>query len=161
MIKDRVIMQEAARKLGIKEEAIRDCTRWGALEHDKVPNGARFYVSLGGTEDWSYDGQDADAFWAVSHDLMTRPRPSPRPPSWRSCETKWALSARRPRRKGRPGAGRAPSPRTSPGPTLLSPLACTSLFPSSLPTRGIWRPQWTSPGTLLEHRSRSRRLLGG
>jgi excisionase family DNA binding protein len=57
MIKDRVTVQEAARRLGVKDDAIRKRIQRGTLEYDKDPDG-RVYVYLDATEDESYDGQD-------------------------------------------------------------------------------------------------------
>jgi len=57
MIKDRVTVQEAAKRLGVKDDAIRKRIQRGSLEHDKDPDG-RVYVYLDATEDESYDGQD-------------------------------------------------------------------------------------------------------
>jgi hypothetical protein len=50
MIKDRVMMQEAAGKLGIKDEAIREPVQRTVLEHDKGPDG-RVYASSDGSRD--------------------------------------------------------------------------------------------------------------
>jgi hypothetical protein len=57
MIKDRVTMQEAARGLGVKDDAIRKRIQRGTLEYEKDPDG-RVYVYLDETE----DGQEADAY---------------------------------------------------------------------------------------------------
>jgi excisionase family DNA binding protein len=46
MAKDRVTVQEAARRLGVKDDAIRKRIQRGTLEHDKGPDG-RVYVYLG------------------------------------------------------------------------------------------------------------------
>jgi predicted ArsR family transcriptional regulator len=58
MARDRVTVQEAARRLGVKDEAIRKRIQRGTLEHDKDPNG-RIYVYLDpssvASEDASYD----------------------------------------------------------------------------------------------------------
>ena len=57
MARNRVTVQEAARRLGVKDDAIRKRIQRGSLEHDKDPDG-RVYVYLDATEDESYDGQD-------------------------------------------------------------------------------------------------------
>ena len=41
--KDRLTIQQAARRLGVKEDAIRKRVKRGSLEHDKDPDG-RAYV---------------------------------------------------------------------------------------------------------------------
>lgn len=50
MAKDRVTVQEAARRLGIKDDAIRKRIQRGTLEHDKDADG-RVYVYLDATHD--------------------------------------------------------------------------------------------------------------
>jgi hypothetical protein len=45
MARDRVTVQEAARRLGVKDDAIRKRIQRGTLEHDKGPDG-RVYVYL-------------------------------------------------------------------------------------------------------------------
>jgi len=57
MIKDRVTVQEAARRLGVKDDAIRKRIQRGTLDYEKDPDG-RVYVYLDETE----DGQEADAY---------------------------------------------------------------------------------------------------
>ena len=56
MIKDRVTVQEAARRLGVKDDAIRKRIQRGTLDYEKDPDG-RVYVYLDETE----DGHKADA----------------------------------------------------------------------------------------------------
>ena len=56
MITDRVTVQEAAKRLGVKDYAIRKRIQRGTLEHDKDLDG-RVYVYLDATDDESYDGQ--------------------------------------------------------------------------------------------------------
>lgn len=63
MIKDRVTVQEAARRLGVKDDAIRKRIQRGTLDHEKDPGG-RVYVYLDETE----DGQEADAYRYASQD---------------------------------------------------------------------------------------------
>lgn len=53
-MKDRVTIQEAARRLGVKDDAIRKRIQRGSLEHDKDPNG-RVYVYLDASHDTSQD----------------------------------------------------------------------------------------------------------
>jgi excisionase family DNA binding protein len=57
MIKDRVTVQEAARRLGVKDDAIRKRIQRGTLDYEKDPDG-RVYVYLDKTE----DEQEADAY---------------------------------------------------------------------------------------------------
>ena len=66
MARDRVTVQEAARRLGIKDDAIRKRIQRGTLEHDKDADG-RVYVYLDGAEDGSYDGREGNAASDVSH----------------------------------------------------------------------------------------------
>ncbi len=53
-MKDRVTIQEAARRLGVKDDAIRKRIQRGSLEHDKDPDG-RVYVYLDASHDMSQD----------------------------------------------------------------------------------------------------------
>ena len=54
MAKDRVTVQEAARRLGIKDDAIRKRIQRGTLKHDKDADG-RVYVYLDATHDAAHD----------------------------------------------------------------------------------------------------------
>ncbi len=65
MIKDRVTVQEAARRLGVKDDAIRKRIQRGTLDHEKDPDG-RVYVYLDETQ----DGQEADASQDASYDTL-------------------------------------------------------------------------------------------
>lgn len=67
MIKDRVTVQEAAKRLRVKDDAIRKRIQRGTLEHDKDPDG-RVYVYLDATEDESYDGQSGAKTQPTSRD---------------------------------------------------------------------------------------------
>jgi hypothetical protein len=67
MIKDRVTVQEAAKRLVVKDDAIRKRIQRGTLEHDKDPDG-RVYVYLDATEDESYDGQSGAKTQPTSQD---------------------------------------------------------------------------------------------
>src|SRR5215208_4384769 len=67
MTKDRVTVQEAARRLGVKDDAIRKRIQRGTLEHDKDSDG-RVYVYLAATEDESYAGQDGAKARTTSQD---------------------------------------------------------------------------------------------
>lgn len=67
MIKDRVTVQEAAKRLGVKDDAIRKRIQRGTLEHDKDPDG-RVYVYLDATEEESYDGQSGARTQPTSQD---------------------------------------------------------------------------------------------
>lgn len=50
MAQDRVTVQEAARRLGVKEDAVRKRIQRGTIEHDRDRDG-RVYVYLDTTED--------------------------------------------------------------------------------------------------------------
>ncbi len=63
MIKDRVTVQEAARRLGVKDDAIRKRIQRGTLDHEKDPDG-RVYVYLDETE----DEKEADAYRYATQD---------------------------------------------------------------------------------------------
>ncbi len=65
MVRDRITVQEAARRLGVKDDAIRKRIQRGTLDHDKDPDG-RVYVYLDAAQDETYDGQDTKAAWDVS-----------------------------------------------------------------------------------------------
>jgi excisionase family DNA binding protein len=67
MIKDRVTVQEAAKRLGVKDDAIRKRIQRGTLEHDKDPDG-RVYVYLDAPQDESYDGQSGAKTQTTSQD---------------------------------------------------------------------------------------------
>jgi uncharacterized coiled-coil protein SlyX len=67
MIKDRVTVQEAAKRLGVKDDAIRKRIQRGTLEHDRDPD-SRVYVCLDATEDESYDGQSGARTQPTSQD---------------------------------------------------------------------------------------------
>lgn len=54
MAKDRVTIQEAARRLGVKDDAIRKRIQRGSLESEKDADG-RVYVYLDATQDNSHD----------------------------------------------------------------------------------------------------------
>ena len=53
-MKDRITVQEAARRLGVKDDAVRKRIQRGTLEHDKDSDG-RVFVYLDTTHDWSSD----------------------------------------------------------------------------------------------------------
>ena len=63
MIKSRVTVQEAARRLGVKDDAVRKRIQRGTLDHEKDPDG-RVYVYLDETE----DDQGADAYRYAAQD---------------------------------------------------------------------------------------------
>ncbi len=65
MIRDRITVQEAAKRLGVKDDAIRKRIQRGTLEHDKDPDG-RVYVYLDAAQDETNDGQDTKAAWDMS-----------------------------------------------------------------------------------------------
>jgi excisionase family DNA binding protein len=68
MTKDRMTVQEAARRLGVTDDAIRKRIQRGTLEHDKDPDG-RVYVHLDATEDGSYIGQHRNASRVTTRDV--------------------------------------------------------------------------------------------
>jgi excisionase family DNA binding protein len=53
-MRDRITVQEAARRLGVKDDAIRKRIQRGSIEHDKGPDG-RVFVYLDATHDLSDD----------------------------------------------------------------------------------------------------------
>lgn len=66
MVRDRITVQEAARRLGVKDDAIRKRIQRGTLEHDKGPDG-RVFVYLDATHDAAEDSyQDSTRY--QSHD---------------------------------------------------------------------------------------------
>jgi excisionase family DNA binding protein len=67
MTRDRMTVQEAARRLGVTDDAIRKRIQRGTLEHDKDPDG-RVYVYLGATEGGSHVGEQGNATRAASWD---------------------------------------------------------------------------------------------
>jgi predicted ArsR family transcriptional regulator len=50
-----ITVQEAARRLGVKEDAIRKRMQRGTLQHEKDPKDGRVYVHLDATQDGSQD----------------------------------------------------------------------------------------------------------
>lgn len=54
MAKDRVTVQEAARRLGVKDDAVRKRIQRGTLNHEKDPDG-RVYVYLDADHDAAHD----------------------------------------------------------------------------------------------------------
>jgi len=63
---DRITVQEAARRLGVKDDAIRKRIQRGTLDHDKAPDG-RVFVYLDATYDSSEDSYK-DTSWYPSSD---------------------------------------------------------------------------------------------
>ena len=61
---DRVTIQEAARRLGVKEDAIRKRIQRRSLEHEKTPEG-RVYVWVDAAQDTA-----EDAYRAASQDAL-------------------------------------------------------------------------------------------
>ena len=56
----RITVQEAARRLGVKEDAIRKRIQRGTLRTEKDPEDGRVYVYMDAAQDTTYDGfQDA------------------------------------------------------------------------------------------------------
>ncbi len=80
MAKDNqwITVQEAARRLGVKEDAIRKRMQRGTLKHEKDPTDGRVYVHLDETQDGSQDtaqdtSEDAsyDALVETLHDQVS------------------------------------------------------------------------------------------
>jgi excisionase family DNA binding protein len=67
MVKDRVTVQEAARRLGVKDDAIRKRIQRGTIEHDKDPDG-RVFVYLDATQDAAKDSWTEKTSYASTHD---------------------------------------------------------------------------------------------
>lgn len=67
MRRDRVTVQEAAVRLGVKDDAVRKRIQRGTLEHEKGPDG-RVYVYLDVAEDASYVGQANGTAWDGTKD---------------------------------------------------------------------------------------------
>ena len=70
MIKDRVTVQEAAKRLGVKDDAIRKRIQRGSLEHDKGLDG-RVYVYLDGREYGNGHGE-RERTRAVTQDALLK-----------------------------------------------------------------------------------------
>jgi|SRR5918997_3276236 excisionase family DNA binding protein len=68
-MKDRVTIQEAARRLGVKDDAIRKRIQRGSLEHDKDPDG-RVYVYLDATHDTSQDTWQESTWYATQDEAQ-------------------------------------------------------------------------------------------
>jgi excisionase family DNA binding protein len=69
MTKDRITVQEAAKRLRVKDDAIRKRIQRGTLQHEKDPDG-RVYVYLDAAEDATYDGQRTDAAHDANQDAV-------------------------------------------------------------------------------------------
>jgi predicted ArsR family transcriptional regulator len=69
MARNRVTVQEAARRLGIKDDAIRKRIQRGTLEHDKGEDG-RVYVYLDPSSVTSKDGRSGNATQDASYDAF-------------------------------------------------------------------------------------------
>src|SRR4051812_17991131 len=67
---DRITVQEAARRLGVKDDAIRKRIQRGTLNHDKGPDG-RVFVYLDATQDEAQDSYK-DTTRYPSSDSMKR-----------------------------------------------------------------------------------------
>jgi uncharacterized protein (DUF3084 family) len=65
---NRLTIQQAARRLGVKEDAIRKRVKRGSLEHDKDPDG-RVYVYLDATYDDAKQRQDV-AYPVASQEVL-------------------------------------------------------------------------------------------
>jgi excisionase family DNA binding protein len=65
---DRVTIQEAAKRLGVKEDAIRKRIQRGTLRHEKTPEG-RVFVWVDAAPDATQDTTQ-DAYRDVSHDAL-------------------------------------------------------------------------------------------
>ena len=69
MDRDRMTVQEAARRLGVKDDAIRKRIQRGTLEHEKGDDG-RVYVYLEPSSVVSKDGLGRNAAWDASYDAF-------------------------------------------------------------------------------------------
>ena len=69
MARDRVTVQEAARRLGVKDDAIRKRIQRGSLEHDKGEDG-RVYVYLEPSSAVSGDARGGKAAREASYDAL-------------------------------------------------------------------------------------------
>ena len=69
MVRDRVTVQEAARRLGVKDDAIRKRIQRGSLEHDKGEDG-RVYVYLEPSSAVSGDARGVEATQDASYDAL-------------------------------------------------------------------------------------------
>jgi excisionase family DNA binding protein len=69
MARDRVTVQEAARRLGVKDDAIRKRIQRGTLEHDKGEDG-RVYVYLDPSSVVSKDARGRSAALDASYDAF-------------------------------------------------------------------------------------------
>ncbi len=58
-VEDRITIQEAARRLGVKDDAVRKRIQRGTLHHEKDPDG-RVYVFLDATHDTSQSSSQDD-----------------------------------------------------------------------------------------------------
>lgn len=67
MVKDRVTVQEAARRLGVKDDAVRKRIQRGTIEHDKDPDG-RVFVYLDATHDAAKDRWTENTAYAGAYD---------------------------------------------------------------------------------------------
>ena len=63
-------VQEAARRLGVKDDAIRKRIQRGTLEHDKDPDG-RVYVYLDATHDAAEDNHRGSSRYDAAHDASS------------------------------------------------------------------------------------------
>jgi hypothetical protein len=101
-MKARVAIQEAARRLGVKDDALRKRLQRGSLEHDKDPDG-RAYVYLDATHDMSQDTWQESSQYATQDATLD----ASYVPLLRLCRSKLSTSAAsfRPATKSlRPGA---------------------------------------------------------
>jgi len=64
-----ITVQEAARRLGVKEDAIRKRMQRGTLKHEKDPKDGRVYVYLDATQDGSQDASQ-DTAEDASYDAL-------------------------------------------------------------------------------------------
>ena len=69
MAMDRVTVQEAARRLGVKDDAIRKRIQRGSLEHDKGEDG-RVYVYLEPSSAVAGDARGGEAAQDASYDAL-------------------------------------------------------------------------------------------
>ena len=71
-MKDRLTIQEAAARLGVKEDAVRKRIQRGSLRHEKSPEG-RVYVWVDAAQDATPDAY-RDALLAAKDETIAEPR---------------------------------------------------------------------------------------
>jgi excisionase family DNA binding protein len=91
-MKARMTIQEAARRLGVKDDALRKRLQRGSLEHDKDPDG-RAYVYLDATHDMSQDTWRESSRYATQDAIQDAIQDASYVPLLRLCRSKLSTSA--------------------------------------------------------------------